>query len=84
MAKNRMEWLDEVLSRVRFWPDHPAIRRELADHMEDRYQALKAAGLSTDEAYGRSIDAMGDPAEVGRLLDAAHRPLLGWLWKVSR
>ena len=27
---------------------------------------------------------MGDPEEVGRGMDAVHRPLLGWLWMVSR
>lgn len=84
MSKSRAQWLDETLSHVRFRPDHPAIKRELTDHIQDRSDDFVSRGLSRGEADDRTLAAMGDPAEVGRLLDAAHKPLLGWLWKVSR
>lgn len=84
MSKSRAQWLDETLSHVRFRPDHPAIRRELMDHIQDRSDELVSRGLSREAADDRTLTAMGDPAEVGVLLDAAHKPLLGWLWKVSR
>lgn len=83
MSKSRAQWLEETLSHVRFRPDHPAIRRELTDHIQDRSDDFVSRGLSRTEADDRTLTAMGDPAEVGRLLDAAHKPLLGWLWKAQ-
>lgn len=77
-------WCDEVVKEVRFHPDHKAIRKELTDHYEDRSAGLRQAGYSWDEARERTLAAMGDPAEVGRLLNRVHKPWLGWLWLASR
>ena len=79
----RKEWHDRVMAQIRFRPDHGAIRRELLAHLDDRRDALKAAGWSEADANERAVAAMGDPEEVGRQLNAVHKPLLGWVWKIS-
>lgn len=80
----RQTWCDRACEQIRFKPDREAVRRELLGHMEDEWEALRASGLSGLEAERRTLEAMGDPEEVGKLLDRVHRPLLGWLWLASK
>lgn len=68
-----------VCDQVRFRPDRAAIQSELWDHLEDHAAALEEMGLSWEEARARAVEAMGDPVEVGKALDALHSPLAGWL-----
>lgn len=77
-------WCEDVLREVRFRPDHPAIWRELTAHLEDGCADLERLGYDRALAEQRTLQAMGDPAEVGRALDRAHKPWLGWLWKATR
>lgn len=78
------DWCETVTRQVRFWPDHAAIARELEDHYEDHVLDLERIGYAPQLARQRTLEAMGDPEEVGRGMDAVHQPLLGWLWMVSR
>lgn len=64
---------------VRFTPDHAAITAELTGHLEDAVEAREVRGIPHAQAVVQAVDAMGDPAEVGKALDALHSPLLGWL-----
>lgn len=75
------DYCDKVCRYVRCRADHPAIRAELAAHMEDRAEALAAQGLTLQEAAAGAIAAMGDPEELGRALDRLHSP---WLARVQR
>lgn len=77
-------WCREVLQQVRFWPDHQAIQGELVAHLEDGRADLLRLGYDRDLAEERVLQGMGDPVEIGRALDRAHQPWLGWLWQVSR
>lgn len=77
-------WCREVLQQVRFWPDHQAIQRELVAHMEDGKADLLRLGYGQELAEERVLRGMGDSVEIGRALDRAHQPWLGWLWQVSR
>lgn len=78
------DWCEIVTRQVRFWPDHAEIARELGDHYEDHLRDLERIGYAPQLARQRALEAMGDPEEVGRGMDAVHQPLLGWLWMVSR
>lgn len=84
MVKNRRAWLDEVVGQIRFVPDRKAVFEELTAHIQDRSDDLASRGYTREEAEARTLLAMGDPIEVGKQLDAVHKPWLGWLWKVSR
>ena len=77
-------WCREVLHCVRFHPDHAAIRKELKAHYEDHVADLERIGYPAEEARPKALAAMGEAEEVGRGLDQAHRPALGWLWQASR
>lgn len=82
-AFNFTDWCGEVLDQVRFRPDHPDIRRELEDHYTDHVRDLERIGFNSSLARERALAAMGDPMEVGRGLDRAHKPWLGWLCEIS-
>lgn len=77
-------WCREVVQQVRFWPDHRAIQKELAAHLDDSRADLLRLGYDWKLADERVLKGMGDPVEIGRALDRAHRPALGWLWLASR
>ena len=79
-------YCDQVCAHVRFRPDHAAIRAELMAHLEDRYRAIldRQPNLPLFEAGDRAAAAMGDPAELGRALDAIHTPALGWAQIAAR
>lgn len=81
---NRERWCDEMCDRIRFRPDRKAIREEMYAHMDDKLDGLTASGLSVSEAEEAAVAAMGDPEEVGRQLNAVHKPWLGWLWVISK
>ena len=80
------QWLDRAAGGIRFPPDRRAVRAELAGHLEDREEALKRAfpDMPREEARERALAGMGDPEALRRELSSVHRPLLGWLWLISR
>ena len=78
-----MAWCQAVTNCVRFKPDRPAIKKELAAHYEDHVRDLERIGFDWKLAQERALGAMGDPVEVGQAMDRAHKPWLGWLWRVS-
>ena len=85
-----MEWLewnefiDTILKRIEFKYDHTGIRREILEHMEDMYEDFVAEGMEEEIAVNAVVESMGDPDEIGIELNKEHRPLLGWIWRISR
>ena len=78
------DYCDAVCARVR-WPfARRGITQELTAHLEDHAAALKARGLSSQEARVQAVAAMGDPDEVGRALNRVHSPLWGLTFTVFR
>ena len=71
-------WCVKAVAQVRFKPDHDAILRELDAHLQDRCRDLERIGFDRTLAEQRALTAMGDPEEVGKALDRAHKPWLGW------
>lgn len=49
-----------------------AIRQELREHLEDHAAALMEDGLSAEEAARAAVNAMGDPAEIGKAINQAY------------
>jgi len=69
---------------MKFRPDREAVRRELEAHMEDRRADFLATELTEQEAEAAVVRAMGDAKQVGKLLNKAHAPLLGYAWLLSK
>ena len=78
------DWQDAVIKHIRFWPDRAAIAAELEAHYEDHVKDLERIGYDQNLARERALLSMGDADEVGRALDRAHKPWLGWFWLVSK
>ena len=78
---NRKEYTDAVLTALRHVTDQErlAIRAELDAHIEDHMAALLELDYSPELAEKRALTAMGDPAEVGRELNACYQ---SWFWVI--
>lgn len=77
-------WLRIALARLSFFSDRERVRQELMDHYEDRLTACVARGIPLPQGRRAALEAMGDPRETGRLLQAVHKPWLGRLLVVAR
>lgn len=78
------DWCREATEKIRYGPDREVVSKELRDHLEDKYDALIAKGLSPEEAEAQSIRAMGSAQEIAPQLAAIHRPWLGYLYSIAR
>lgn len=74
------EYLDAVEAELKRLTrgEQEDVRRELAAHLEDHMDSLRAIGCTDEEADERAAEAMGDPVETGRAISALYRPF--WLW----
>lgn len=84
MEQPKFKWCREAIEQVRFKPDRDKIWDELIAHIEDRTEDMKSRGYTQEEAETRAVTAMGNPEEVGKQLNAVHKPWLGRLWIVSK
>ncbi|MCI7656373.1 permease prefix domain 1-containing protein [Anaerotignum sp.] len=75
-------YLNDVVSHVRFAFDRRKIRQELAEHMEDLYEDLLSQDIDEKQAAELTVDYMGDSEELGKELDKAHHPVLGYVWLI--
>lgn len=76
---DRQEYTDTVLSALHHVTrrERSAIRAEIDGHLEDHMESLLELGYSPELAEERTLDAMGDPKEVGRELNKQYP--LRWL-----
>lgn len=80
----KQEFLNIVRKQIRYVFVRDAIEEELKQHLNDSMEALIEEGLTWQEAEEEAVRQMGDPVEVGMLLNKEHKPLLGYLLVVSR
>ena len=80
----KQEFLSIVRKQIRYIFVRDAIEEELKQHLNDSMEALIEEGLPWQEAEEEAVRQMGDPVEVGMLLNKEHKPLLGYLLVVSR
>ena len=73
-------FINTILSQVRFSWDHEDIENELDEHLWEAQSFMMEKGLSAADAEAEAIRRMGNPEEIGRLLDRAHNPWVGRLW----
>lgn len=77
-SEHAKDFLKTVCAQVRWKQAHETIRRDLADHIEDQTEAFIRAGMDEREASARAVKEMGDPVDVGLLLDSSYRPKIEW------
>ena len=78
------DYLDSMLSHVKFSPDRHKIRQEFVEHMEDMFDEYSSEGMSDDEARDAVLDNIGDSHEVGKLMNKAHNAVIGWIWQAMK
>ena len=81
MAKELFEnYITAVTSHVKFRFDRYDIGQELREHMEDLYEDLLSQDIDEEQAAQLTVDYMGDSEELGKELNEAHNPVLGYVW----
>lgn len=70
----REAYLHEVLARLKrlTGDERQSVRQELEDHMEDHVCGLLELGWDREAAEARTLELMGDPAEVGQALNRQY------------
>jgi len=80
----RAEFLKTVRKEIHYIFARNAIEKELEEHINESIEDLLAEGLSFDEAEAQAVLQMGDAKEIGRELNKAHNPLMGYLITLTR
>ncbi|MBQ6900598.1 MAG: hypothetical protein IJN72_07150 [Firmicutes bacterium] len=80
---DKEKYIKTVLKEVKFHYDHQEIEKELETHIYERSQYLQAKGMAAESAETEAVQRMGDPQEMGRELNKAHNPLVGYVWFAS-
>lgn len=78
------EFLEKVVSQVKFILDRDKIRLELNDHIMNNVEYYTQSGYDLIDAERFALKDMGDPKEIGVLLNKEHNPIIGWIWKFSQ
>lgn len=78
------KWCNEVTSGIRTHPDRENASKELAHHLEDKYQLLIAEGMNPAAAAEKAVADMGDPLELSLQLASAHPPIWGKLYTYTK
>lgn len=73
------EYISEVQQQIRWKRARKIATHELADHIEDRKEALMGKGLDENAALSAAIADMGDPRKIGSELDMVYRPKVNLL-----
>ncbi len=80
----RYRWTADATRGIVSPKERQSARQELLDHIEDHMEVYLAMGMTELQAEERALGAMGDPAEVAKLLRKAHQPILTRLLQLCR
>lgn len=79
----KQEYLQTVRKQVYYIFDRNAIEEELNQHLEDSTSDFIEQGYSQEDAEKQALQQMGNPITLGKMLNKAHHPLLGYLCMAS-
>ena len=71
-------FLDTVKNEIKYEPIRENIEEELKSHIEDAKDDLMSKGIEENEAEEKAVEAMGNPADIGKKLNKIHRPKFDW------
>lgn len=72
------QYLTQVCMHVKAKDVHNEIQMEIKCHLDELIDEKLSCGLSEAEAVSEALGQMGNPDEVGRQLNAAHKPKVEW------
>jgi hypothetical protein len=77
-------YIKQVLKQVKFVIDHRSIKRELSSHIIDLVDEHQWQHLSDCDLNKMIQEEMGNPIDLGKSLNLVHKPILGYIWVLSR
>lgn len=77
-------YIKQVLKQVKFIVDHRSIKRELNSHIQELIDEHQWHDLSEQDLNIKIQEEMGNPIDLGQSLNQVHKPILGYIWVVSR
>lgn len=77
------DFVDDIMSYVKFPFDREDISLEIKDHMIDKIEYYIEKGYDVEESEKLTIKDMGDPKKIGVELNKQHNPIIGWIWAIS-
>lgn len=78
------EFINEVISYIKFPFDRDDIEEELRHHIQDKMEYYHSEGMDHQTAEELTLKDMGDPKEIGIALSKEHNPILGWIYAISK
>lgn len=84
MSSVSNSYIKQVLKQVKFIVDHRSIKRELNSHIQDLIDEHQWHNLSEDDLNQKIQEEMGNPIDLGKSLNQVHKPILGYIWVLSR
>ncbi|MCY6960234.1 FtsW/RodA/SpoVE family cell cycle protein [Clostridium brassicae] len=72
-------YINDVCSYIKLKEAHHEIASEISSHIEDIYEEGIKNGLSKEVALDEAIKRMGNPSEVGKQLNLAHKGSPDWI-----
>lgn len=73
---SKEEYLNLVSEQIRFKAARKVLRSELESHICEKTKELEKKGAQNAEE--QAVAAMGDAAQIGKALNAVHRPRIEW------
>lgn len=71
-------YAEKVCEQIRWKKAHPAVAKEIENHLTDQKNAYLEQGDSESVAEEKALLQMGDPIAVGTALDSTHKPAPQW------
>lgn len=71
-------YTQKVCEQIRWKKAHPAVEKEMDNHLLDQRDAYIAQGDEESTATEKALLQMGDPVSVGAALDSTHKPAPQW------
>jgi len=84
MSSVSNSYIKQVLKQVKFIVDHRSIKRELNSHIQDLIDEHQWHNLSENDLNQKIQEEMGNPIDLGKSLNQVHKPILGYIWVLSR
>ena len=81
---NKEEFLKTIRKKINYIFDRNSIENELRNHIDERIFDLMDEGYNEVEAERIAVEQMGDPNEIGKMLNKEHHPIIGYCLIISR
>ncbi len=72
------EYLNRLKEQIRCKKAKNMVAEEIGQHIEDQKASYINEGDDENTAMVKSLEQMGDPIEIGILLDKIHKPRMEW------